>query len=140
MGMKFEVPTNISTVGCYDNELFGFVQQCMDQYCQLVRLNEKYMPLYQTPSIDDHMLTPEDMLANGQLHDVCSRIVLKILWRSRRARPDTYWAVNSFAREVSKWTVACDKRLLRFVGYLRWSKYQSVQMTAGNEPNDFVIM
>lgn len=140
MGMKFDMPANISTVRCYEDEMFGFVQQCIDQYCQLAKINETDIPLYQTPSIDDHMLTPEDMIAKGKLHDVCSRIVLKIVWCIRRAKPDTYWAVRSLARELSKWTVACDKRLLRFVGYLRWSKYQSLQMIVGNEPKDCVIM
>ena len=120
--------------------MFGFVQQCIDQYCQLAKVHEKDIPLYQTPSIEDHLLTLEDIVAKGKLHDDCSRNVLKILWCTRRARPDTYWAVNSLAREVSKWTVACDKRLLRLVGYFRWSKYHSLQMTVGNKPTDCVIM
>ena len=104
------------------------------------RSNEKDIPYYKTPPIDDQFLTPEDMVKKGKLHDVCSRIVLEILWLTRRARPDTYWAVNSLARLVSKWTVACDKRLLRLVGYLRWSKYHSLQVTVGNMPKECVIM
>ena len=120
--------------------MFGFVQQCIDHYCQLTKTNETDIPYYQTPSIDDHLLTPDEMVEKGKLHDVCSRIVLKILWLTRRVRPDTYWAVNSLAREVSKWIVAYDKRLLRLVGYLRWSKYHSLQMMVGNAPKDCVIM
>ena len=80
------------------------------------------------------------MVEKGKLHDVCSRIVLKILWLTRRVGPDTYWAANSLAREVSKWIAACDKRLLRLIGYLRWSKYNSFQMLDGNAPKECVIM
>ena len=92
------------------------------------------------PSIDDYLLTAEDMVEKGKLHNVCSRIVLKILWLTRRVRPDTYWAVNALAREVNRWTVACDKRLHRLIGYLRWSKYHSLQMIVGNAPKDCCIM
>ena len=80
------------------------------------------------------------MVANHKLHDVCSRSVLKILWCTPRARPDAFVTFNSFAREVSKWTIACDKRQMRLVGYLRWFKYTSLQMTVGNDPKDCVIM
>ena len=110
LGMHFNMPTDMSHVRAYENEMFGFVQQCIDQWCQLTKINEVDVPYYQTPSIDDHMLSEDDMKEKGKLHDVCSRIVLKILWLTRRVRPDTYWAVNSLTREVSKWTVACDKK------------------------------
>ena len=140
LGMHFSMPKDMSQIRCYENEMFGFVQQCIDQWCQLAKTNEKDIPYFQTPSIDDHLLTPEDMVEKGKLHDVCSRIVLKILWLTRRVRPDTYWAVNTLARSVSQWTVACDKRLHRLIGYLRWSKNYSLQMTVGNEPKDCVIM
>ena len=41
---------------------------------------------------------------------------------ARMVRPDILWAVNILAREVTKWTVACDKRLHKLMGYLLYTK------------------
>ena len=35
--------------------------------------------------------------------------VLMVLYAARMGRPDFYWAVNTLAREVTRWSVACDK-------------------------------
>ena len=62
LGMQFSIPKDTSQIRCYENEMFGFVQQCIDQWCQLTKTNEKDIPYYQMPSIDDHLLTAEDMV------------------------------------------------------------------------------
>jgi len=31
LGMTFDMPKDMSKVSCYENEMFGFVQQCIDQ-------------------------------------------------------------------------------------------------------------
>ena len=44
--------------------------------------------------------------------------VLKCLYLARSGRPDILWCVNKFARAVTKWTQACDKRLACLMSYI----------------------
>ena len=37
-------------------------------------------------------------------------------------RPDVLWTVQALAREVTRWDVACDKRLHRLVSYMHHNK------------------
>ena len=62
------------------------------------------------------------MVQRGVLHKDCARIVLKILYLARIGRPDLLWSVNCLARDVTKWTVACDKRLLRLISYIHFTR------------------
>ena len=55
----------------------------------------------------------------GESSTVCSHLVLKCLYLARSERPDILWSVNKFARAVTKWTQACDKRLARLMSYIR---------------------
>ena len=48
----------------------------------------------------------------------CSQIVLKCLYLARIGGPDILWSVTKFARAVTKWTKACDKRLARLISYI----------------------
>ena len=54
----------------------------------------------------------------GGLSRVCTQIVLKCLYLARIGRPDILWSVNKFARSITKWTKACDKRLNRLISYI----------------------
>ena len=53
-----------------------------------------------------------------ELAKVCSQIVLKCLYLARVGRSDMQWSVNKLARDITKWTRACDKRLARFISYI----------------------
>ena len=75
-----------------------------------------------TPCLDDHQIPPEDFEAKGELAKDAAKIVLKVLYLARVGRPDLYWTVNSLAREVTKWTVACDKRLHRLMSYMQHTR------------------
>ena len=46
---------------------------------------------------------------------MCSQIFLKCLYLARIGRFDILWSVNKFARSITKWTKACDKRLNRLI-------------------------
>ena len=54
----------------------------------------------------------------GELSKVCSQIVLKCLCLARVGRTDILWSVNKFARSITKWTKACEKRLNRLISYI----------------------
>ena len=74
-----------------------------------------------TPCIADNEFKPEELVDKGTLGNVAARIVLKVLYIARMARPDLLWAVNSLARMVTKWNMACDKRLHRLISYTRYT-------------------
>ena len=56
----------------------------------------------------------------GELSHACSQIVLKCLSMARIGRLDILWSVNKFARSITKWTKACDKRLNRLISYIQF--------------------
>ena len=95
------------------------------KYLELAKTTLQSLKKVATPCIDDHQLAPEDFEKKGSLEPVCARIVLKVLFLARMGRPDLLWTVNVLAREVTKWNVACDKRLNRLICYL-------------NAPQDYV--
>ena len=96
----------------------GSATQCIERYLELTNQTRKILKKVQTPCIDAHLLPPEDFETKGQLDKDCSKAVLKALYLAIIGRPDILWTVISLAREVTKWNVACDKRLFRFICYL----------------------
>ena len=86
--------------------------------------------------MDDHQIVPEDFETKGKLADNCSRVVLKALYLARMNRPDILWTVNVLAREVTRWNVACDKRLHRLICYLDSTADWTLQCFVGDPPED----
>ena len=72
-----------------------------------------------TPCVDDHAIGMDELERRGVLWKVCSRIVLKALFVARYTRPDVLFGLNTFAREVAKWNIACDRRFHRLIPYMR---------------------
>ena len=68
------------------------------------------------------MFNSDDTTVKGVLSAVASRIVLKCLYTARMGRPDILWTVNVLAREITKWTIARDKRLHPLICYLHHTK------------------
>ena len=71
-----------------------------------------------TPCIDDHHFKEEETKFVGKFSQVCFQIVLKCLCLAWIGRPDILWSVTKFARSITKWTKACDKRLNRLISYI----------------------
>ena len=92
-----------------------------------------------TPSLSDHQIPAGEFEAKGKLSDVCARIALKILLFTRIARPDVLGACNVLSREVSRWTPACDRRLLRLVSYIHCTKNYAIKCMVGNYIDDLKL-
>ena len=58
----------------------------------------------------------------------------------RLARPELYRTVNSLAREVTKWTIACDKRLHRLISFIHHHKDSVIKSWVGNKASDCKLM
>ena len=54
----------------------------------------------------------------GELAPVAASVLMKILYTARCERFDLLYPVCVLAREVTRWTRACDKQLHRIVCYL----------------------
>ena len=88
--------------------------KCFLRFCELA--NKKTEQLYKvsTLCLEDHNFKKEELETVGELSRVCSQIVLKCLYLARIGGPYILWSVNKFARAVTQWTRACDRRLARF--------------------------
>ena len=71
---------------------------------------------------------------------VASKAVLKCLYMTRLARPELYWTVNASAREVTKWNVACDKRLHRLISYIHHNLEATLVSYVGNKPSECKLL
>ena len=96
------------TLSSLSYDMGGHAKKCVERYCELAN---------KTTFLDDHQFK-EEVGSVGELSTVCSQIVQKCLFLARIGRPDILWSVNNFARAVTKWTKACDKRLARFISYI----------------------
>ena len=96
----------------------GHAKKCVERYCELANKTTQQLYKVSTPCIDDHHFKEEETKSVGELSHVCSQIVLKCLYLARIGRPDILWSVNKFARSITKWTKACDKRMNRLISYI----------------------
>jgi hypothetical protein len=120
----------------WEYDMQGHAEQCVERYLELANKDASILKPVATPCIDDHMLPSVDFESPGVLSSVAARIVLKALYLARFGRPDTLWAVNCLARDVTKWTVACDKRLLRLISYLKCTSHWVQSCYVGDKPED----
>ena len=120
----------------YQNSLIGNAIDCVQFYCDLAGIKVEDLKKVPTPCLDDSQLPPSDFETKGELASVSSRVVLKALWFARLTRPDLYWTINHLARQVTKWNVACDKRLKRLNAYIHHTENRVQYNYAGDHPRD----
>ena len=89
-----------------------------------------------TPGLDDHQLKPEDFETEGELLVDATQIIMKALYGARLVRFELLWPICSSAREVSKWTRACDKRLHRLMSYIHHTPDHSLESFVGDNAQD----
>ena len=114
----------------YDME--GHAKKCVERYCELANKTNQQLYKVSTPCIDDHHFKEEDMKSVGELSKVCSQIVPKCSYLARSGRPDILWSVNKFARSITKWSKACDKRLNRLTSYIHHTCEHKQHCNVGN--------
>ena len=83
--------------------------------------------------MDDHLLKPEDFEQPGNLSTDAAKIIMKALFGARLVRFELLWPICSSAREVSKWTRACDKRLHRLMCYIHHTPDHSLESFVGDD-------
>ena len=138
-GAKIGAAANAGSVSFYSYEMFGHVEQTVDRYCELAgKSRDSLKPVF-TPCIDDHMIPAAEFDTKGELSPVAARVVLKALYVARIGRLDLMWAVNMLAREVTRWTAACDRRLHRLIAYMLHTKEHAQINFMGDAPADCTL-
>ena len=112
----------------------GHAVQRVARYCELANCTPASLKKVTTPCFDDHVFTDNEFQVEGKLSDVAARIVLKCLYLARIGRPDLLWSVNILARQVTKWTKACDRRLERLIAYIHHSQDWTHHNYVGDPP------
>ena len=132
-----QLPANKGKVAAWTYEMFGHCTQTVERYLELSGKDVKSLSAKAaTPCIDDHLIPPEEFEVKGALSPVAARVVLKALYVARIARYDFMWAVNMLAREVTRWTQACDRRLHRLVSYMHQTSDYAQLCYVGDRPSD----
>ena len=108
-------------VSSWSFDMEGHAKKCAERYFELVNKTTQQLYKVSTPCIDDNHFKEEELKSVWELSKVCSQIVLKYLYLTRTGRLDIRWSVNKFARSITKWTKACDKRLNRLISYIHHS-------------------
>ena len=114
---KLPFPQNLR-ISSWSYDMVGHAKKCVERYCELANKTTQQLYKVSTPCIDDHHFKEEETKSVGELSNTCSQIVLKCLYLARIGRPDILWSVSKFARSITKWTKACDKRLNRLISYI----------------------
>ena len=57
----------------------GHAKKCVERYCELANKTTQQLYKVSTPCIDDHHFKEEEMKSVGELSQVCSQIVVKML-------------------------------------------------------------
>ena len=109
----------IETLLAWSYDMAGHAQKCVERYCGLAN-KKKTEQLYKVSTfcLNDHDFKKEELETAEELSKVCSQIVLKCLFLARIGRLDILRSVNKFARSVTKWTRACDRRLACLISYI----------------------
>ena len=66
--------------------------------------------MYHPRCIDDHQIKPNEFEERGVLAQHAAKIPMKVLYGARFLRYDLLRSVCTLAREVTRWTKACDRR------------------------------
>ena len=98
-------------------DMEDFILQSCEAYTSLTG---KTLKEANSPYVADGSLVETDWDTKGQLEGSASKVLMKLLWLARLARPDLMKGICDLTRRVTCWSRADDKRLYRLVCYL-WS-------------------
>ena len=90
--------------------------------------------------MDDHTFAPEGLTEKGKLSEISARVVLKCLYLASVGRPELLWTVNLLARQVTRWTKACDRRMERLVSYIHHNRDHTHTNYVGDPPEDCLLV
>ena len=115
-----------------DHHLYDMVDFCRSSCNLYVELSKRALTEASTPFAPDGASVSADWDEKGALSTCASRVLMKILWCARLARPDLIKPINDLTRKVTCWSVADDKRLFRLTCYLYTTPHLSLKSWIGD--------
>ena len=102
-------------------DMSSFMESCVDAYCELAKVQKHDLPVVATPFTEAGIARPtlDEKEKPGRLQPIASKVLMKILFAARMARPDLLRATQSLASRVTKWSIECDIALHRLVSYIK---------------------
>ena len=97
----------------------GYIDEILKEYQEISTIHEYIVPA--EASLFDHDDKTEKMKDSSFFH----RMVAKLLYLSKRARPDILLAVQYLTTRVKSPTKTDEKKLARVIGYLKATKEKS---------------
>ena len=101
--------------GAWSHDMEGHAQTCVERHRELANKEVEQLCKVQVLA---WMIINSSRRNRNQL-EKCQKYAHKLSWNclylARIGRPDILWSVNKLARSVTKWTQACDRRLVRLV-------------------------
>ena len=87
-------------------DMSSFIDSCVDAYCELAKVKKDDLPNVPTPFTEAGIARPtlSEEEKPGRLQPIASKILMKILFAARMARPDLLRATQSLASRVTKWS------------------------------------
>lgn len=98
-------------------EINGVIEHCVESSLELADIPKSKLNQSSTPALDERNLAGEDFGKPWELSTIAANVLMKILYGARMFIYDLLRTATILAREVSRWTTACDRKLIRLVCY-----------------------
>ena len=95
----------------------SYAQRVVEPYSELAGVDKDSLKAVPTPCLAESAIVDDDLVA-GNMQPHASKVLMKVLWHARLARPDIYFVVARLASFVTSWTRWRDKVLHRLISYL----------------------
>ena len=90
--------------------------------------------------MEDSAFTQSDFDEVGKLSTVAASVLMKALYLARCCRFDLLHPICMLARQVTKWSRACDKRLHKLMSYLHHTREYSLEGFVGDDCKDLAVL
>ena len=120
-------------------DMSDFLGSCVTVYCNLASGSPASLKPVSTPCLDQSMIPNYEwdnpgLLAKGT--HVPAKIIMKLLYAARVARPALLQSTCHLARFITRWTLAHDRMLNRLMSYVNCTTAQALISIIGDEPQD----
>ena len=120
-----------------------FFEQCIERHVELTGIDRSKLSAkkpFLLPGIEGSQLKEMAFDSAGELSDIAAKVPTKCLYGARTCRWDLLHAINTLAREVTRWNKACDIRLHKLTCYIQQSVDESLEGWIGDPMSDVHLM
>ena len=113
------------------------MKQCVTVYLNAASATEKSLRAAATPFLEQtQKLLEEDEEGTGALQVHAASVLMKILYGARYMRWDMLKVVGDLAARITKWSLACDRKLLRLISYIHGTPDMQLVGWINDDPKD----